>query len=137
MLSLDGATHFINDEITADKLNRMEDSEWEKQERLFHDAALHEVNALVRKYNTVAPYAVRKTCLDRSTELNRVYSQSGQAILDQLAASMANEMRGQTPASRQDSPSGHSTASKATDAAPARLRDIIRDFWRALTNKQD
>src|ERR1700761_5152419 len=44
---------------TAD-VRALRDGEWETRERAYHDSALAEVNSLVRKYNGLAPYAVRR-----------------------------------------------------------------------------
>lgn len=57
------------------------DAEWESRERAYHDAALQEVNALVRKYNGLAPYPVRRPYHVLSAELERAYQESEDDIL--------------------------------------------------------
>jgi hypothetical protein len=47
------------------------DKEWEVSERAYHESALAEVNTLVRKYNALAPYAVRRAYYVRDVELDR------------------------------------------------------------------
>jgi len=60
------------------------DTEWEARERAYHDTAIEELNSLVRRYNGVAPYPVRKPYHDRKTELDRVYQESAEAIMKGL-----------------------------------------------------
>ncbi|KAF8592294.1 hypothetical protein K439DRAFT_1324957 [Ramaria rubella] len=59
----------------------MRDTAWETREKAYHEAALGEINALVRKYNGVAPYVVRRTYLTREAELERMYEACGEDIL--------------------------------------------------------
>lgn len=71
----------------------MRDTEWEARERGYHDTAIEEVNSLVRRYNGVAPYPVRKPYHDRKTELDRAYQESAEGImkgLEQRIQSMAS-----------------------------------------------
>lgn len=65
-------------------ITRLRDHEWEKREQGYHDQSLTEINSLVRKYNGVAPYAVRKTPLDRRAELERMYEESKEEILEEI-----------------------------------------------------
>ena len=67
--------------LTLSDACMLRDSEWEARERSYHDTALEEVNTLVRRYNGVAPYPVRRTYHDRQTELERAYKESGEDIL--------------------------------------------------------
>ncbi|KAF8488995.1 hypothetical protein JB92DRAFT_3085329 [Gautieria morchelliformis] len=62
----------------------MRDREWEGREKGYHEAAVREINALVRKYNGVAPYAVRRTYLTREAELQRMYTLGGEDILAEI-----------------------------------------------------
>ncbi|KAI0758078.1 hypothetical protein C8Q74DRAFT_296365 [Fomes fomentarius] len=67
--------------LTVDDVTVMRDPQWEEKERSYHETALEEVNALVRKYNGLAPYAVRRAYYMRSAELERVYKEAGPDIL--------------------------------------------------------
>ncbi len=66
------------------ELQALRDDNWEKREFNYHTAAIAEINALVRKYNTVAPYAVRRPLYTREVELERAYKDSGEDILQGL-----------------------------------------------------
>ena len=68
--------------LTLDDARALRDTEWEKRERSYHDAAISEVNETVRRYNGVAPYAVRRTYYTREKELQKAYLDGGQAILE-------------------------------------------------------
>ncbi|KAF5371287.1 hypothetical protein D9758_004245 [Tetrapyrgos nigripes] len=62
-------------------IKNLRDAEWEKRERSYHDTAVEEVNALVRKYNGIAPYAVRRAYYMRSVEIEKVYGECAEDIL--------------------------------------------------------
>ena len=61
------------------------DPGWEQRERSYHEVALKEVNSLVRKYNGVAPYAVRRPFYVRDVEMERVYESGAEEIWQELA----------------------------------------------------
>jgi DnaJ homolog subfamily C member 28 len=60
------------------------DKQWENRENSFHITALEEVNSLIRNYNSVAPYSVRKAYIDLQAELKRTYQVSWQIIREEL-----------------------------------------------------
>ncbi|EIN11057.1 hypothetical protein PUNSTDRAFT_101046 [Punctularia strigosozonata HHB-11173 SS5] len=62
----------------------LRDSSWEQQEKSYHDAAIKEINDAVRRYNGIAPYAVRRAYHDREQELRRCYERCGEAIVREL-----------------------------------------------------
>jgi DnaJ family protein C protein 28 len=70
--------------VSASDLSKLYDHEWEKKERGFHEAAIEDINSLVRKYNGIAPYAVRRPYHNVKGELELCYEKSGEALLDQL-----------------------------------------------------
>jgi DnaJ homolog subfamily C member 28 len=76
--------------VDATRVAALRDSGWEVREKSYHDAALKDINDLVRKYNGLAPYAVRKPYYTRETELARVYAESCKDILEELAARVRN-----------------------------------------------
>ncbi|KAF9226746.1 hypothetical protein BS17DRAFT_794196 [Gyrodon lividus] len=63
----------------------LRDREWEERERSYHDTAVAELNSLVRKCNTMAPYAVRRPYYARDTELAKAYQDCGEEILRGIA----------------------------------------------------
>jgi len=67
--------------FTLDDCRLLRDSEWEARERSYHDIAIGEVNTVVRRYNGVAPYAVRRPIYDRAAELKKVYEDGAEEIL--------------------------------------------------------
>lgn len=70
--------------LSASDLSKLYDHEWEQKERGFHEAAIGEINSLVRKYNGIAPYSVRRPFHNVKGELELCYEKSGEALLDQL-----------------------------------------------------
>ena len=75
---------YILPRLSLSEVTGRRDSVWEAREKGYHEAALREINALVRKYNGVAPYAVRRTYLTREAELQRMYEISGGEILAEI-----------------------------------------------------
>ncbi|KAJ3721158.1 hypothetical protein EV361DRAFT_848463 [Lentinula raphanica] len=73
------ATQFTLQDVKAHR-----DPEWEENERGYHDVAIDEINALVRKYNGVAPYAVRRAYYMRSVEIERLYDECAEDVLKGL-----------------------------------------------------
>ncbi|CAG8767673.1 4204_t:CDS:2, partial [Acaulospora colombiana] len=70
----------------AEGLSLMRDREWEEKEKSYHEHAIAELNTLVRRYNGIAPYAVRRGLHTREVELARCYETSGERILSELRA---------------------------------------------------
>ncbi|KAK7470053.1 hypothetical protein VKT23_001491 [Stygiomarasmius scandens] len=60
------------------------DPEWEKKEESYHTKAVDEINALVRKYNGLAPYAVRRAYIMKKVEVERVYEECAEDVLEGL-----------------------------------------------------
>lgn len=75
-------------QFTISDVRRHRDPDWELRELTYHDAAVEEVNALVRKYNGLAPYAVRRPYYDRSVEIGKLYEDCAGEIMKQLAERM-------------------------------------------------
>ncbi|KAJ3487035.1 hypothetical protein NLJ89_g11754 [Agrocybe chaxingu] len=67
--------------LTLDDIKKHRDAEWVQKERAYHERAVQELNGLVRKYNGIAPYAVRRSYYIRDVELERVYKECAEGIL--------------------------------------------------------
>jgi DnaJ family protein C protein 28 len=105
----------------------LRDAEWETRERAYHDSALAEVNSLVRKYNALAPYAVRRVYYVREVELIKIYHESGEEILLEIEG----RLRGPGATAKNDARPGddeelHMMMSTAGEVRVIRLRDL---FW--------
>ena len=72
-------------ELSLADAQALRDGEWEAREEAYHESALAEVNTLVRKYNALAPYAVRRAYYVRGVELNRAYEKGAEDIVQELA----------------------------------------------------
>jgi DnaJ family protein C protein 28 len=59
----------------------LRDADWAAREASYHAAGVAELNALVRKYNGLAPYAVRRAYYDVGAELERAYEAAGEEIV--------------------------------------------------------
>ncbi len=108
----------------------LRDREWETRERAYHDSALAEVNSLVRKYNALAPYAVRRAYYVREVELAKIYDESGDEILWEIKGRLRGSGAG---AKGEVRPGGDDEEEKLLMGAPAagdvrvlKLRDL---FW--------
>jgi len=63
------------------------------REKAYHESALAEVNALVRKYNALAPYSVRRAYYVRDVELGRMYEEGTEDIIQEFTG----RLRGSRP----------------------------------------
>jgi DnaJ family protein C protein 28 len=70
---------------TQRDIKAFRDPDWEQRERSYHEAALKEVNSLVRKYNCVAPYTVRRPFYVKNVEMDRLYGTCAEEIWRELA----------------------------------------------------
>jgi len=117
--------------LTLADVSRLRDAEWEARELAYHDTAVEELNALVRKYNGLAPYAVRRPYYMRNAELDKAYRDSGEDILRGIAE-RANPSAS-TPAygARDESDlvgkGGSPDASRESE--PLRFGDLIREWF--------
>lgn len=76
--------------FTLQDIKVFRDPEWEQRERSYHEVVLKEVNSLVRKYNGVAPYAVRRPFYVRDVEMERVLEACAEDISRELAERAKN-----------------------------------------------
>ncbi|GAA5949006.1 hypothetical protein JCM21900_003170 [Sporobolomyces salmonicolor] len=60
------------------------DPEWEAREKSYHETAIKALNDLVRKYNVVAPYHVRRPLLTLRTELDSTVASCAPSIASEL-----------------------------------------------------
>jgi DnaJ homolog subfamily C member 28 len=67
--------------FTIEDIKLHRDETWEQRQMSYHDTAVEEVNSLVRKYNGIAPYAVRRAYYSRSVEVERLYEECAEDIL--------------------------------------------------------
>ncbi|KAI0692555.1 hypothetical protein BC835DRAFT_1416483 [Cytidiella melzeri] len=113
------------------------DPEWEARERSYHDTALSEINSLVRKYNAMAPYAVRRAVYTLESELDRAYQESGEDILQGIAERVNEQCLRTTVATADldDERAGGGRAEGDHDWAPVRIRDVIRQWIAPLLGR--
>ncbi|KAL5487562.1 hypothetical protein ACEPAI_5670 [Sanghuangporus weigelae] len=68
--------------LTLSDAQQLRDPAWAAREASYHASALGEVNELVRRYNGVAPYSVRKPYFEREKELERCYVESAGDVVE-------------------------------------------------------
>ena len=108
------------------------DEEWITREHAYHTVAVDELNALVRKYNGLAPYAVRRPYYTLNAELDRAYSDAGTDVLTSLTES-ARQTLGRRPVGRgliSDDDGDGSTAPPGAHGEPLRIWDVIVGWFR-------
>lgn len=71
--------------LTLNDIKSFRDSEWVGREKEYHETAVAELNSHVRKYNGVAPYAVRRAYYTREVEIQRLYDDCAEDILRAIA----------------------------------------------------
>ena len=115
----------------------LRDLEWEAKEQSYHETALDELNALVRKYNGLAPYAVRRAYYMRTAELERVYREAGEDILKALEerARQGAGVRGSGSGYGDEDDGGGGGESAGLNWTPLRLRDAFREMVAAIRGR--
>ncbi|KAI0072995.1 hypothetical protein K474DRAFT_1604113 [Panus rudis PR-1116 ss-1] len=123
--------------LTLSQITSLRDAEWEARERSYYDTAVEELNSLVRKYNGLAPYAVRRPYYSRAVEVERVYRDSAADILEALKERARNppssNLSGK-PGYDGEGKSGDSGTSAGDERAFPRLRDMLREWMAGLTS---
>lgn len=71
--------------FTLDDIRALRDAEWENRERSYHEAVVEEVNGLVRNYNGLAPYAVRRSYYLRDVEVGKLYDECAEDIFKAIS----------------------------------------------------
>ena len=69
----------------------LRDPEWEERERSCHEAALDEINLLVRKHKAMTPYIARCALCMRNFELERTGKESAKEIHQKLVAKLSGD----------------------------------------------
>lgn len=69
---------------TLSDITALRDPAWVTREAAYHDTAVEQLNALVRKYNGLAPYAVRRPYYTRVGEIEKLYDSCAEDILAAL-----------------------------------------------------
>lgn len=119
--------------LTLSSVTSLRDAEWEARERAFHEKAIDEMNALVRKYNGLAPYAVRRAYHSRSAEVDKVYRDAAQDILHGLAARVNQQGTSSRVVDGEDEETAGSAP--ANVLATYGFREMIRDLWASLRGR--
>ena len=130
MLTLSQPPVHLHKLMLAD-ITAMRDSEWEARERRYHDTAVEGVNALVRKYNGLAPYAVRRAYYTRSVELEKAYMDAGPDILRGIKERVSKRANGiGLEGNIEASENGRAVG---VDGGPLlMIRDVIREWLSKL-----
>jgi DnaJ homolog subfamily C member 28 len=120
--------------LSLNNVISLRDSEWESRERLYHVTALAEINSLVRKYNGMAPYTVRRGVYNLESELEKAYQESGEDILQGIAERVnSSPVRTLGNALEADSDDWKAGGGHAVgEEAPTRIRDLIRQWVTSL-----
>ncbi|KDR84236.1 hypothetical protein GALMADRAFT_56018 [Galerina marginata CBS 339.88] len=71
--------------LTLQDIKNHRDPPWFAKEKGYHEKAVDELNSLVRKYNGMAPYAVRRPYYIRTVEIDRLYDDCAPEILRTIA----------------------------------------------------
>jgi len=108
------------------------DGEWEARERAYHESALAEVNALLRKYNALALYAVCNAYYIREVELGGAYEEGAEDIMRELdrrlSGSEARDVGKVAVYDGNDEPSAVGVRRPDTIFT---LRDLFRQWFRS------
>ena len=70
--------------LTLEQIQRRRDQEWVDREESYHEAAIAELNRIVRKHNGLAPYMARRPYYMRKVEVERLYEDCAEEILQRI-----------------------------------------------------
>jgi DnaJ family protein C protein 28 len=119
-------------QLTLADITAMRDPEWEERERKYHDTAVEDVNALVRKYNGLAPYAVRRAYYARTVELEKAYTDAGPDILRGIKDRESKRVNGTALEGNMEA-SEEARVVGVDGGQLLRIRDVIRQWLSKLT----
>lgn len=124
--------------LTVAQVSALRDAEWEGRERSYHDAAVGELNSLVRRYNGLAPHAVRRAYYTRTAELEKVYQDSAEDILQGIADRRNNpsmrSLGGQSPFDDDEGKIGGIPHGSGANG-DLRFWDMLKGWFSALTQR--
>jgi len=126
--------------LTLVDARSLRDKDWEARERSYHDTVVGEMNSLVRRYNGVAPYPVRRPYHDREAELALTYEEAAEDVLEAVRARVSNASfrkgsvhgySGDEDAGTGGTGEGHDDFSvgKRDEKNRARFWDVIRGWF--------
>lgn len=123
--------------LTVEQISAFRDKEWEDRERGYHNTALEEVNSLVRKYNGMAPYAVRRGHYGLEAELDKAYRESAEDILTGIAERLKAGPTGlpKNGAADWDDERAPSQTQVDFSWSPVRIRDVLREWLGKLVGR--
>jgi len=75
----------ILSKFTLETIKAHRDHDWVNKEKNYHETAVAELNSFVRKYNAMAPYAVRRPYYIREVEIERMYDEAAPDIMQMIA----------------------------------------------------
>lgn len=108
--------------FTLADVKAVRDNAWMQRQQAYHDAAMKDVNDTVRKYNAIAPYAVRRPYYDRQKEVERLYEACAEDILGELQSRLSG---------KDEETNATSPPPKIPDGTPLDLKTL----WRVLVSK--
>lgn len=84
MLAMEHPSEILR-RFILDDIKNHRDSEWIAKEKSYHETAVNKLNSLVRNYNGLAPYAVRRAYYSREAEIEKLYKDCSPVILKALS----------------------------------------------------
>ncbi|KAG6860840.1 hypothetical protein C0995_006978 [Termitomyces sp. Mi166 len=112
------------------------DTEWEQREHPYHQVALEELNALVRKYNGMAPYAVRRPYYIHNVEMEKLFNDSAESILSALRERMeVKDMKNMASVARESGESSVIGTEGDGKLQIWNLQEVFRDWLEFILSK--
>ncbi|GAA5865388.1 hypothetical protein JCM1840_001551 [Sporobolomyces johnsonii] len=109
------------------------DPEWEAREKSYHDTAIKSLNDLVRKYNVIAPYHVRRPLLTLRNELDSAITLCAPSIATELQRRLSQGVH-TSPARvvADDLDDGDGVRSITADEMGGERKEVKESMWKAL-----
>jgi DnaJ family protein C protein 28 len=119
--------------LTREAAAALRDADWASMEAGYHARAVGEVNALVRKYNGLAPAAVRRGYYSVDAERARAYDAAADDVLEGLRARV-DEARGAGEGAQREDEDEEDKV-REWDGMKVKLpgvNELLRGFWQRL-----
>jgi hypothetical protein len=120
--------HALAQSLTPEAASALRDPTWTQIESGYHAAAVRELNDLVRRFNVLAPYTVRRGLHTVEDELERAYKSAGEVIVRELRERVARGSSGKG-ASLFDEDEASGRAAVQGPIQTLGLWDLVREWW--------
>ncbi|TFK43936.1 hypothetical protein BDQ12DRAFT_623193 [Crucibulum laeve] len=124
--------------LTKEDIRVVRDPNWLQRESSYHETFISQVNSLVRKYNALAPYSVRRPYYLRTAEVDKMYEVCVEDIVSALAKRETDPGYSGSPSlggGRSGVGSSPRAEGKPIESYGWGISDLIRGMYESITSR--